>query len=104
MKTLFVVTAVVVGLLATAAFATQGEAQDVEAGCRAACEASRAEMCEPAMKKVRDGTMTQERADALCVCGVDVCVAVCSCESLGERPCHRQVSSQCESMGVTMPE
>lgn len=104
MKTLSIVTVVVVGLLATAAFATQGEAQDVEAGCRAACEGNRAEVCEPAMKKVRDGTMTQERADGLCACGISVCANVCTCESVGETPCRRQISAECASLGVTMPE
>jgi hypothetical protein len=104
MKTLSIVTTVVVGLLATVAFAAQGETQDVEAGCRAACEASRAEMCEPAQKAVREGRMTEERAAAICQCGIDVCTQVCSCESNGEVPCHRQVSAECENLGAGMPE
>ncbi|MBI5491112.1 MAG: hypothetical protein HY905_27520 [Deltaproteobacteria bacterium] len=104
MKTLSIVTAVVVGLLATAAFAVQGEAQDVAAGCRAACEADRAEMCEPAEKAVLEGRMTEERAAAICECGIEVCANVCVCESTGETPCRRQINAECENLGVTMPE
>jgi hypothetical protein len=104
MRTLFVVTAVIVGLLAAVASATEGETQNVESGCRAACESSRAEMCEPADQAVREGRMTEEKAATICQCGVVVCTNVCTCESNGERPCRRQISAECENLGVTMPE
>ena len=104
MKTLSIVTVAVVGLLATAAFATQGETQDVEAGCRATCEGNRAQMCEAAGRAVEEGRMTEERAARVCQCGVDVCTNVCTCEMNNETPCRRQVGAECENLGVTMPE
>jgi len=104
MKKLFVTTIAIIGLLAAGAAATQGDSQDIESGCRAACEASRAEMCEPAEEAVREGQMTEEEAVEICRCGVSVCANVCACESRGETPCRRTVGVECETLGVTMPE
>ena len=103
-KKLFVTTIAIIGLLAAGAAATQGDSQDVEAGCRAACESSRAEMCEPAQEAVREGRLTEAAAAEICRCGVSVCANVCACESTGERPCRRTVSAECERLGAGMPE
>ena len=103
MKTLFVITIAIVGLLAVGVAATEGDTQAVESGCRTACEGARAEICEPAVQATRDGRMTEEKAGALCQCGVDVCTAVCTCEANRETPCLRRVSAECESLGAGMP-
>jgi hypothetical protein len=104
MKSLFTTVIVFIALLAAAAAATEGAAPTVESSCRAACNASRAEICEPAEQPVRDGRLTEEMAAKLCQCGVDVCSNVCACSTNYETPCLRPVSAECVRLGVNMPE
>ena len=92
------------GAADTATPAGTATAGDIWSGCLAACQANYDEICEPAEAAVREGRITEEKAAKLCQCGVDVCTAVCMCESNGETPCQRHVSAECESLGAGMPE